>query len=412
MATTKKTKKKDLNYVVKAVHGTKPSPQKMRRNMIIGFIITINILFLLGFTALFARYAENISNLGTSLGSNIRSANRPDIPSIIKSGLGLVSDSEELFPQVNLAEYDLEQEFSTQGISGTDRYPKPADNTWKIVGIGDFNSDDKTDILWQNQNNNKIIVWYMNGQKVTDIKSMPTIDDKNWKVQAATDINNDGSTDLVWKFNDTKESKILVWFVKNRQLQKQQWLVPDVQDLPDWDILGSGDFDGDKQNDLVFYYKGKDLKYKGALMVNFLENKNDSFVTKESKSTAWLPWVDTINEDGNLIKVPVAVNDFNQDGFPDIMVRQTDATRIRSDQGRVEARLLQDLESLAIVEIPKVQSLDWQFVPLDADKDNNTDFIWYNTNSQDRACQGQTNLWLMTRVQRLKVEISKEISNC
>ena len=413
MATTpKKTKKKDLNYVVKAVRGTQMSPQKVRRNLMISAIIGVNLVFLLGFTALFARYAGNISEFGNNITNNAKAINRPDIPSIIKSGLGLVSDSQELFPQVNIAEYKLEDEFSTTSTTNTDRYPKPTNNSWKVVGSGDFNSDEKPDIIWQNQTNNKIVVWLMDGQKVLGLKTLPTIDDSKWKVGVVGDFNNDGSSDLVWKYNDSKDPKVLVWFIKNRQLQKQQWLKPDIENLNDWNILGSGDFDGDKQNDLVFNYVGKNVKYRGAVMVNFLEDKNSTIITKTAKSTAWLPWVDTVNEDGELIKIPVTINDFNNDGFPDLIVRQTNATRIKSDQGRVEVRLLQDLDSLATVEMPKSQDLGWQFTLLDINQDQSPDFIWYNTNEQDKVCQGQVNTWSMGKIKRLKIEIVKEISNC
>jgi hypothetical protein len=326
--------------------------------------------------------------------------------------LGLVSDSEELFPQVNIAEYKLDDEFSTTSTANVDRYPKPTNNSWKVVGSGDFNPDEKPDIIWQNQTNNKIVVWLMDGQKVLGLKTLPTIDDSKWKVGTVGDFNNDGSSDLVWKYNDSKDPKVLVWFIKNRQLQKQQWLKPDIENLNDWNVLGGGDFDGDKQNDLVFNYVGKDVKYRGAVMVNFLEDKNSSIITKTSKSTAWLPWVDTVNEDGELIKIPVTINDFNNDGFPDLIVRQTNATRIKSDQGRVEVRLLQDLDSLATVEMPKSQDLGWQFSLLDINQDQSPDFIWYNTNEQDKVCQGQVNIWSMGKIKRLKIEIVKEVSNC
>jgi hypothetical protein len=378
----------------------------------ISAIIGVNLVFLLGFTALFARYTGNISEFGNNITNNAKAINRPDIPSIIKSGLGLVSDSEELYPQVNIAEYKLEDEFSTTATANVDRYPKPTNNSWKVVGSGDFNPDEKPDIIWQNQTNNKIVVWLMDGQKVLGLKTLPTIDDSKWKVGTVGDFNNDGSSDLVWKYNDSKDPKVLVWFIKNRQLQKQQWLKPDIENLNDWNVLGGGDFDGDKQNDLVFNYVGKDVKYRGAVMVNFLEDKNSSIITKTSKSTAWLPWVDTVNEDGELIKIPVTINDFNNDGFPDLIVRQTNATRIKSDQGRVEVRLLQDLDSLATVEMPKSQDLGWQFSLLDINQDQSPDFIWYNTNEQDKVCQGQVNIWSMGKIKRLKIEIVKEVSNC
>ena len=37
------------------------------------------------------------------------------------------------------------------------------DTAWKIVGIGDFNADSKPDLVWQNQSNGQIGVWFMDG---------------------------------------------------------------------------------------------------------------------------------------------------------------------------------------------------------------------------------------------------------
>jgi len=34
---------------------------------------------------------------------------------------------------------------------------------WKVIGVGDFNSDHKSDIVFQNLSTSQLLVWYMNG---------------------------------------------------------------------------------------------------------------------------------------------------------------------------------------------------------------------------------------------------------
>jgi hypothetical protein len=38
-----------------------------------------------------------------------------------------------------------------------------ADANWRIVGVGDFDKNGQTDLLWQNRTNGQTAVWYMNG---------------------------------------------------------------------------------------------------------------------------------------------------------------------------------------------------------------------------------------------------------
>ena len=44
--------------------------------------------------------------------------------------------------------------------------PMVADQSWKIVGVADFNNDDKPDILWRNGSGGDNYVWYLDGVTV------------------------------------------------------------------------------------------------------------------------------------------------------------------------------------------------------------------------------------------------------
>ncbi len=68
--------------------------------------------------------------------------------------------------------------------------------TWTIAGIGDFDGNGSTDILWRDTSGN-IAVWLLNGTKIMStsvIGSVPA----NWSVAAIGDYNGDDKSDILW----------------------------------------------------------------------------------------------------------------------------------------------------------------------------------------------------------------------
>ena len=70
-------------------------------------------------------------------------------------------------------------------ISATNFSPgQVTDTTWKIVGTGDFNSDSKPDLVWQNQSDGQIGVWFMDGINLINATNFSPgqVTDLNWKI--------------------------------------------------------------------------------------------------------------------------------------------------------------------------------------------------------------------------------------
>ena len=68
--------------------------------------------------------------------------------------------------------------------------------TWSIDGIGDFDGNGSTDILWRDTSGN-VGVWLLNGTNIMStsvIGGMPA----NWSVAATGDYNGDGQSDILW----------------------------------------------------------------------------------------------------------------------------------------------------------------------------------------------------------------------
>jgi hypothetical protein len=78
-------------------------------------------------------------------------------------------------------------------------------NDWKLAGVGDFNSDGTSDVLWHNRNTGELSVWMVGaGGEVTGKQSLSwKCNAKSgcaggWRVIDIADFNQDGTTDVLW----------------------------------------------------------------------------------------------------------------------------------------------------------------------------------------------------------------------
>jgi len=119
---------------------------------------------------------------------------------------------------------------------------------WKVVGIGDFNGDGKSDLVFQNQTSNEIAFWYMNGTHVQSGESLSYLPPTGWKLVGVGDVNADGASDLV--FQDQATGRIAIWFMFGKNYL--DGLVLTTVPFSDWKAVGVGDYNGDGYADLLF----------------------------------------------------------------------------------------------------------------------------------------------------------------
>jgi hypothetical protein len=84
---------------------------------------------------------------------------------------------------------------------------------WSIIGVGDFNGDRVTDIVWRDSAGD-VAVWLMNGAQpstTAGIGNVPT----TWSLAATGDYNGDGLSDLLWRDGSGNTA---LWFMSGTKV--------------------------------------------------------------------------------------------------------------------------------------------------------------------------------------------------
>ncbi|MBF0344039.1 MAG: SBBP repeat-containing protein [Nitrospirae bacterium] len=180
-----------------------------------------------------------------------------------------------------------------------------ADQNWQIKGIGDFDSDGNSDILWQNTSSGEVVIWFMSGSNIVNTVSLGIVA-TGWQIRAVDDFNGDGRSDILWQNSST--GQVIIWLVSGINITAIG--SPGVVSNPAWQVIATGDFNGDGMSDVLWQNTTT-----GQLYVWLLNGVN--ITSGASPATVTYPtWQ---------VK---AVNDFNNDGMADVLWYNTSTGQV------------------------------------------------------------------------------------
>jgi FG-GAP-like repeat len=174
-------------------------------------------------------------------------------------------------------------------------------SSWHLVAAADFYNDGNTDLLFQNTDGTASI-WQMNGTSIVGGGVVsPSPGSSGWTVIGAGDFNDDGNADILWQNTD---GTVGVWEM-NGNTVIGAGVVP-TNPGSQWHAIGTGDFNGDGNADILFQNND------GTPMI--WEMNGTSIVASATLPNPGAPWT------------AVGTNDFNGDGMADILFQRSDGT--------------------------------------------------------------------------------------
>ncbi|MDA1276258.1 MAG: FG-GAP repeat protein [Verrucomicrobia bacterium] len=116
--------------------------------------------------------------------------------------------------------------------------PLAAGQGWKICGTGffDSNNNQRLGILWQDQVNQLLGVWYLNGTTVDGFAMINTVPAAGWKAAAVGDFDGDGFSDVAFQNETTGQGA--VWLMTGTTFKTAGV----INNQFNWRITGAGDF--------------------------------------------------------------------------------------------------------------------------------------------------------------------------
>ncbi len=130
------------------------------------------------------------------------------------------------------------------------------DASWSVAGIGDFDGDGRSDVLWRNSSG-EVAGWLMNGSMVaagSDITFAGSAarPDASWSIAGIGDFNHDGKSDILWR---NANGSLALWLMNGTTIAASGNLMfngtavaPDAS----WHVVEVGDFNGDSNADILW----------------------------------------------------------------------------------------------------------------------------------------------------------------
>jgi hypothetical protein len=168
----------------------------------------------------------------------------------------------------------------------------------------DHDGDGKADILWRNSATGENYLYAMNGTAILATEGyLRTVADLNWQIVGTGDFDGDGEADILWRNAATGENYI--YFMDGKAIKPSEGYLRTVADLS-WQVAGIGDFDGDGKDDILWHNSATGENY-----IYFMDGRS----IKPSEG-----YTRTVPDSSWHI---VGIGDFDGDGKADILWRNS-----------------------------------------------------------------------------------------
>jgi hypothetical protein len=111
---------------------------------------------------------------------------------------------------------------------------------WQVAGLRDANGDGKADVIWQDERNNRLVTWFMDGSTISGViqenKGLDTV----WRLVGVGDLNADSQADIVWRNEASGEVK--AWLMQAGKFQEERVIIEGPDEATQWQVKAVGDF--------------------------------------------------------------------------------------------------------------------------------------------------------------------------
>ncbi len=126
-------------------------------------------------------------------------------------------------------------------------------NDWDLAGLGDFDGDGDSDILWRHRGNGQVFLWFLDGPQRVGTGSPGSANPTDWAIAGIGDFDALASTatstdDILWR--NTVTGQTIVWLMDGAQ--RIGYGSPGTVPVGNWTVAEVGDFDGDSRADILW----------------------------------------------------------------------------------------------------------------------------------------------------------------